>query len=58
LFSLDFLVWAFIPFFMPIADEPALNVMVQQTDFGIAGVGSVSHDYFASSKFITQLLQI
>jgi len=27
-------------------------------DSGIAGVGSVSHDYFASPKFITQLLQI
>jgi len=56
-----FLVWAFIPFFMPIADEPALNdVSELDTDvtLGLLALGLLVMIILPAPNSITQLLQI
>jgi membrane-associated protease RseP (regulator of RpoE activity) len=57
-----FLVWAFILFFMPIADEPALNDVSEldnRRDFlGLLALGLLVIIILPAPKFITQLLQI
>ena len=57
-----FLLWAIILFFMPIADEPALNDVTEldnRRDFwGLLALGLLVLIILPAPKFITQLLQI
>jgi membrane-associated protease RseP (regulator of RpoE activity) len=57
-----FLVWAIILFFMPIADEPALNDVSELDNkrdlWGLLALGLLVIIILPAPKFITQLLQI
>lgn len=57
-----FLVWAIILFFMPIADEPALNDVSELDNgrdiLGLLALGLLVFIILPAPKFITQLLQI
>ncbi len=57
-----FLVWAIILFFMPIADEPALNDVSELDNkrdiLGLLALGLLVIIILPAPKFITQLLQI